>query len=210
MRPENRLDGQQRSFIEEARRRQIIASAVEVLSEVGYGNASLARIAEHAGISKGVISYHFAGKDDLMTQVVIQLFVSGAEYMAPFLEAAQGCRNQLRAYIESNLAYIEANRAFVAAMTEVVFNLRDADGAPKFINSGNDDEMIAPLVELLADGQRTGEFGAFDPTVTAKLIRDSIDGIAGRAVREPDFDVAAYTAALTRLYESATAKDDQP
>jgi AcrR family transcriptional regulator len=56
VRPENSPTGQQRSFIEEARRRQIIASAVEVISEVGFGNASLARIAEHAGISKGVIS----------------------------------------------------------------------------------------------------------------------------------------------------------
>lgn len=92
MRPENSPDGQRRSFIEEARRRQILALAVEVLAEGGYAHASLARIAKHAGISKGVISYHFDGKDDLMTQVVIQLFVSGAEYMKPFVEAADGSR----------------------------------------------------------------------------------------------------------------------
>ena len=210
MRPENSPDGQRRSFIEEARRRQILASAVEVLAEAGYANASLARIAKHAGISKGVISYHFDGKDDLMTQVVIQLFVSGAEYMKPFVEAADGPRNTLRAYIESNLAFIDANRTFVAAMMEVVLNLRDADGALKFIKTGNEDDMIAPLVDLLADGQRAGAFGEFDPTVTAKLIRDSIDGIGGRAVREPDFDVAAYTSALVRLYDTATAKGGQP
>ncbi|MBN3452552.1 TetR/AcrR family transcriptional regulator [Mycobacterium sp. DSM 3803] len=210
MRPENSPDGQRRSFIEEARRRQILASAVEVLAEGGYANASLARIAKHAGISKGVISYHFDGKDDLMTQVVIQLFVSGAEYMKPFVEAADGSRNKLRAYIESNLAFIDANRTFVAAMMEVALNLRNADGALTFINTGNEDDMIAPLVELLADGQRAGEFGEFDPTVTAKLIRDSIDGIAGRAVREPDFDVAAYTSALIRLFDAATANGGQP
>ena len=210
MRPENSPDGQRRSFIEEARRRQILASAVEVLAEGGYAHASLARIAKHAGISKGVISYHFDGKDDLMTQVVIQLFVSGAEYMKPFVEAADGSRNKLRAYIESNLAFIDANRTFVAAMMEVALNLRDADGALTFINTGNEDDMIAPLVGLLADGQRAGEFGEFDPTVTATLIRDSIDGIAGRAVREPDFDIAAYTSALIRLFDAATANGGQP
>ncbi|MDH6197866.1 TetR/AcrR family fatty acid metabolism transcriptional regulator [Mycobacterium frederiksbergense] len=209
MRTENSPDGQQRSFIEEARRRQIIASAVEVLAATGYSNASLARIAKHAGISKGVISYHFAGKDDLMTQVVIQLFVSGGEYMKPFVEAAEGARNQLRAYIESNLAFIDANRTFVAAMMEVVLNLRDADGALVFVKTGNEDEVIAPLVELLTDGQRAGEFGDFDATVTAKLVRDSIDGIAGRAVREPDFDVMPFAAALTRLFDLATTKSDQ-
>lgn len=205
MRTENESPGQQRSFIEEARRRQIIASAVEVLAEGGYGNASLARIAKHAGISKGVISYHFAGKDDLMKQVVIQLFVSGGEYMQPFVESAQGSRNRLRAYIESNLAFIDANRTFVAAMTEVVLNLRDADGALRFLNTSNEDELIAPLVELLREGQSAAEFSEFDATVTAKLIRDSVDGIAARAVREPDFDVHAYTLALTRLFDLATA-----
>jgi AcrR family transcriptional regulator len=156
-----------------------------------------------------VISYHFAGKDDLMTQVVIQLFVSGGEYMKPFVEAAEGARNQLRAYIESNLAFIDANRTFVAAMMEVVLNLRDADGALVFVKTGNEDEVIAPLVELLTDGQRAGEFGDFDATVTAKLVRDSIDGIAGRAVREPDFDVMPFAAALTRLFDLATTKSDQ-
>ncbi|WEL93058.1 helix-turn-helix domain containing protein, partial [Tsukamurella tyrosinosolvens] len=73
MRPENEPSGQ-RSFIEEARRRQIIAAAAEVLADEGYGRATLARIARQAGISKGVISYHFDGKDDLMRQVVIHLF----------------------------------------------------------------------------------------------------------------------------------------
>ncbi|MGW4098958.1 TetR/AcrR family transcriptional regulator [Mycobacterium sp. NPDC004974] len=204
MRPENSSDGQRGSFIEEARRRQIIAAAVEVLAESGYAVTSLARIAKRAGISKGVISYHFAGKDDLMTQVVIQLFVSGAEYMSPLIEAAQGSRNRLRAYIESNLAFIDANKAFVAAMSEVVLNLRGDDGALKFVSTTGEGEIIAPLVALLEEGQLLGEFGEFDPTITAKLIRDSIDGIAGRAVREPDFDVRAYISALTRLFDLAT------
>ncbi|MEV7908062.1 TetR family transcriptional regulator, partial [Streptomyces anulatus] len=59
MRPENEPVGQNtKSFIERARRAQIIASAIEVIAEHGFANASLARIAKHAGISKGVISYH--------------------------------------------------------------------------------------------------------------------------------------------------------
>ena len=45
MRPENEPSGQ-RSFIEEARRRQIIAAAVEVLADHGFGGTSLARIAD--------------------------------------------------------------------------------------------------------------------------------------------------------------------
>ncbi|MGW4713841.1 TetR/AcrR family transcriptional regulator [Nocardia sp. NPDC004260] len=206
MRPENSTSGQRRSFIEEARRRQIIASAVEVISEVGYANASLARIAEHAGISKGVISYHFEGKDDLMTQLVVQLYVSAAEYIAPRVAAAAGPRASLLAYLESNLGFIDANTTYVAALVEVVTNLRDADGNPKFASADGERDIIAPLVDILTEGQRTGEFGEFDPLLMAKSIRDAIDGAAGRAVREPDFAMDAYAAHLCRLFDTATRK----
>ncbi|WP_328400370.1 TetR/AcrR family transcriptional regulator [Nocardia sp. NBC_00403] len=198
--------GQQRSFIEEARRRQIIASAVEVISEVGYGKASLARIAKHAGISKGVISYHFEGKDDLMMQLVIQLYVSGAEYMVPVVAAAEGPRNRLLAYLASNLAFIEANKNYVAAMTDVVVNLRDVEGKSVFANPDGEREVLEPLVEMLREGQDAGVFGEFDVVIMAKSIRDSIDSAAGRSIREPDFDMGKYSAHLRRLFDLATRK----
>lgn len=207
MRPENSSDGQKRSFIEEARRRQIIAAAVEVISEVGYGNASLARIAERAGISKGVISYHFDGKDDLMTQLVIQLYVSGAEFMTPAIQAADGPRARVLAYLDSNLRFIDANRAHVAALTEVVLNLRGPDGTPKFASAADgEDEIIRPLIDMLRDGQRVGDFGEFDPVVMAKVMRDTIDGAAGRAIREAEWDVEQYSADVCRLFDLATRK----
>jgi AcrR family transcriptional regulator len=206
MRPENSPAGQQRSFIEEARRRQIIASAVEVISEVGFGNASLARIAKHAGISKGVISYHFEGKDDLMTQLVIQLYVSGAEYMVPLITAVEGPRNRLLTYLESNLAFIEANKNYVGAMIDVVVNLRDADGESKFAYPDGEREVLEPLVMMLREGQEAGVFGEFDVVIMAKSIRDSIDSAAGRAIREPDFDMSRYSAHLCRLFDLATRK----
>ncbi|GAB4586601.1 TetR/AcrR family transcriptional regulator [Nocardia sp. IFM 10818] len=205
MRSENEPGGKQRSFIEEARRRQIIASAVEVISEVGYANASLARIAEHAGISKGVISYHFQGKDDLMTQLVIQLYVSAAEVVAPEVIAAVGARKRVLAYIESNLGFIDANRRYVAALTEVVRNLRDADGRLHFASS-DESEILEPLVELLREGQREGEFGEFDPMFMGKSIRDAIDGAGARVVKEKDFDLRGYTAHISRLFDLATRK----
>ncbi|MEV6067151.1 TetR/AcrR family transcriptional regulator [Nocardia sp. NPDC052001] len=206
MRSENEPDGQPRSFIEEARRRQIIAAAVEVISEFGYGNASLARIAKHAGISKGVISYHFDGKDDLMTQLVIQLYVSGAEYMTPIIGAAPGWRGKVLAYIESNLEFIAANKRYVAAMTDVVLNLRDAEGKSRFVNVESAREILRPIADMLREGQREGEFGDFDPILMAKSIRDAIDGTGGRVINEPDFDARAYAAHVCRIFDLATGK----
>ena len=51
MRSENGKSGQpkDRTFIETARRAQIVAAAIDTIAELGYGQASLARIAERAG-----------------------------------------------------------------------------------------------------------------------------------------------------------------
>ncbi|BCK55415.1 TetR/AcrR family transcriptional regulator [Nocardia wallacei] len=210
MRPENSPDGQQRTFIEEARRRQIIGAAVEVISEFGYGKASLARIARQAGISKGVVSYHFDGKDDLMAQLVVQLYVSAAERIAPAVAAAAGPRDALLAYIRANLAFIDDNRKHVAALMDVVVNLRDADGRPRFAGGDGEQEILRPLVDLLAEGQRSGVFGEFDPVAMAESVRDSIDGAAGRAIRSADFDLTGYSAHVRRLYDLATRKEPRP
>ncbi|TWS20703.1 TetR family transcriptional regulator [Tsukamurella asaccharolytica] len=203
MRPENEPGGQ-RSFIEEARRRQIIAAAVEVLADEGYGRATLARIARQAGISKGVISYHFDGKDDLMRQVVIHLFVAGAEFMGPRLAEQHTATDILRTYIATNLEYIKTERRFLGAMVEVVLNLRNPDGTPAFTPNDGEQEMLAPLAGILRDGQESGEFSAdFDATIMARLIRDAIDGAAGRAARDPSLDLDSHAEQMVRVFLAA-------
>ncbi len=73
----------QPTFITSARRAQIVAAAIDTIAELGYGQASLARIAERAGTSKGVLTYHFAGKQDLIRAVIAEVLRRGGEYMRP-------------------------------------------------------------------------------------------------------------------------------
>jgi TetR/AcrR family fatty acid metabolism transcriptional regulator len=49
--------------METARRAQIMAAAIDTIAEAGFAGASFAPIAGKLGISRGLISYHFAGKD---------------------------------------------------------------------------------------------------------------------------------------------------
>src|SRR5690625_2263267 len=104
MRPENEPPGEEVfSFISNARRQQIKAAAVETIVEYGFANASLAKIAKHAGISKGVISYHFAGKAELMERLVVEFYLAGAREMIPKLQHAQTSREMLATYIRANI-----------------------------------------------------------------------------------------------------------
>ena len=63
-------EGPDRTFIEEARRAQIVQCAADVIAESGYARATMAEIAKRARIAKSVISYHFADKNDPIQEVI--------------------------------------------------------------------------------------------------------------------------------------------
>jgi TetR/AcrR family transcriptional regulator, fatty acid metabolism regulator protein len=193
-----------RTFIETARRAQIVAAAIDTVAELGYGQASLARIAERAGTSKGVILYHFADKDDLIRELVSDLVAKAEVYMRPRIEAQSTAAGILRAYIESNLGFMRENRHHVAATVDIALNARAADGSRLFdasiLESGR-----GVLQGLLARFQDTGEFRAdFDPAVMALAIRAAIDGVGTRLAHDPALDVGHHAREIADLFQVAT------
>ena len=204
--------GQQpgRTFTETARRAQIIAAAIDTIAGLGYGQASLARIAETAGTSKGVIIYHFGGKDELIRALAAELRARGVAYMSPRIEAAPDGAGKLRACIESNLAFMGENRNHVAAIVEIALNARAADGSRLF-DVAVQDAGVAALQQLLAHFQGTGEFRAgFDPRVMAMAIRAGIDAVPARLARDPDLDIGHHARELADLFQVATRPGEPP
>lgn len=181
-----------------------MAAAIDTIAELGYGQASLARIAETAGTSKGVILYHFGSKDDLIREVVGELSARGRAYLGPRLEAEPTGPGMLRAYIESNLAFIRENRNHVLATVEIALSGRSTDGSPLYDMSIRE-AGAAALQELLGHFQGTGEFRAdFDPQVMALTIRATLDAVSARLARDPDLDLDHYGRELADLFLIAT------
>jgi TetR/AcrR family fatty acid metabolism transcriptional regulator len=189
-----------RTFIEQARRRQIIASAIEVLAHSGYPGASLASIAQHAEVSKGVLSYHFAGKDDLLREVVAVVLADAGAYMSERIAGATTSLDALRIYIQANLEFLDRNRSAVAALVEIVTHVRAADGVlPAYAGAGR--EAVEALTALLERGQATGEFAPVAAYVAAVSIRASIDAVSALLRGDPSMDIGAYASQLVDFVE---------
>jgi TetR/AcrR family transcriptional regulator, fatty acid metabolism regulator protein len=181
-----------------------MTAAIDTIAEVGYGQASLARIAERAGTSKGVISYHFAGKDDLIREIVAEVLARGEAYMLPRILGQTSGPGMLRAYIESNLSFMRENRNHVLAFLSIFLNARGDDGSPLF-DEKSLDHAVTSLEQLLAHFQATGDFRRdFDPHVMALAIRGAIDQVPPRMARYPDLDVSAYARELVALFDRTT------
>jgi AcrR family transcriptional regulator len=192
-----------RSFIEEARRAQIVACAIDTIAEVGYAKASMERIAKRAGISRSLISYHFAGKDELIAQVLGTVYADGAAFMAPRIQAERSAGGQLRAYIQSNLDYMRLHPNRMVAVVEIVTGGALGEGLPGVDPSAADEQILAPLEALFRWGQAEGEFRSFDARVMARAVRSVIDGIPPH-ISDPDFDLDVCARELTTLFDVAT------
>ncbi|WP_329569551.1 TetR/AcrR family transcriptional regulator [Kitasatospora sp. NBC_01266] len=196
-----------RTFTESARRTQIVQGAIEVLAEVGYAKTSFAKIAKQAGLSStGMISYHFAGKDDLMREVAAEVMRVSQAYMLPRIEQAEGNRGRLRAYIEANIELLAVYPKHLAALLEVLPNTRGDD--PSW--DGYHDSLHTVMdiqQQRMEEAQKLGEFREFDAWVMVTAIRGAIDAVVMRWHAEPHLDVAPLARELADLFDRATIRE---
>ncbi len=194
-----------RSFIEEARRAQIVSAAIDTLAEMGYVKASLAQIAKRADISTSLIPYHFKDKDDLMEQTVSEISLAWTTYVQEKVAQGVSAREQLHIYIESSLAYMGTRPKHFLALLEIVFSVRNADGSLRYVMDAEDPSVL-PLENLLLAGQQNGEFRQFDAHNMALAIRGTIDQFLGQ-MNKARSDLESYTHELIELFDRATRKD---
>lgn len=197
-----RSDNGNASFIEVHRRAQIVAAATQTIHREGFARASLARIAEHAGISKGVILYHFASKDELIRAVVTDTYSDAGALIATAVEAAVSHRDRLAAYVGGNVAFLAEHRVEVHVLNEIFTSFRGADGRLAY-DETQLDSVLEPLEILLRAGQDDGELRDFDTRVVARTIRATIDALTPQLVADPELDVDAYRLELVELIDRA-------
>ena len=194
-----------RSVTGQARRAQIVAATIDVIAESGYGQASFARIAEHAKLSNTrLISYHFAGKDELITAVAEDVITSIGDHMAPRLAAETSASGMLRAYIEGMVQFTATYRSRMRALLEIFLN-----GGLHY-DANTDQGVVGHVEAILRQGQTDGEFRPFDARVMATAVRRAVEGLPFLLESTPDLDCAAYAVSWSPCSSSVLggARDD--
>lgn len=87
------------------RRLQIVSGLRAVMAKKGYDGASIADVAEAAGLSPGLVHYHFASKLEILLAVIDHLAESHfAKLDRAEEEAADDALTDLDAFIDAHLA----------------------------------------------------------------------------------------------------------
>ncbi|CAM3713024.1 transcriptional regulator BetI [Halomonas sp. AOP12-C2-37] len=90
--------------MEPIRRQQLIHATMAAIDEVGLAEATVMRISRHAGVSAGIISHYFGGKDGLLEATMRQILTDLTEAVAARRHALtdDSPRAHISAIIEGN------------------------------------------------------------------------------------------------------------
>ena len=187
-----------------ARRQQLVEHAIAAVAEVGYANATLAEIAARAGVSKGVVLYHFAGRDELVDELVAEVFARIAAYVEPRLAAATSARDFVRAYLLAWTGFYADHRREMFAIGDIWTSLRTETGRP-LLGPATIEPELARVEAVLEAGQRDGTLGSFDARVVAVSMKGALDALLAQLAADPELDLGAYGAALADLFDTVVA-----
>jgi AcrR family transcriptional regulator len=196
---------QVRTFTGNARRAQIIAATVQTLGELGYGQTSFARIAKRAGLSSTrLISYHFAGKDELMSAVVGHVYGMLGEFMSEKVGPRPDATSRLRAYITGLVEFNATHRSEMQALMTIFLSWREKSGESRSYGPEEERSALGHLEAILRDGQSSGEFRSFDTFIMAATVQRSLDGLPFLLQSRPELDLDVFARELATTFELAT------
>jgi AcrR family transcriptional regulator len=188
-------------LVKEFRTGEILRAARQVIAGLGLGEASMERIAQGAGISKGTIYLYFQNKEQLLVRAVQQAFeeLMARLQAAVSVAAASGTGagvERLRALVQSSLEHAVENRGFFRALMEPrgLGPESVSELARRFaVQNEQYVDFVASVVEA---GARRGEFRDLPPRLVAVALAGALRGaiaerIASGAAGEPGPDANA-------------------
>jgi AcrR family transcriptional regulator len=166
----------QRKATRPVRRQQLIDSTIAVLARKGYAGLTVADVAKEAGLSAGIVIFHFNSKDELLAAVLGAL---AAEYRthweASMTAAGAKAGERLKALLlsdfDTDIYTREKLAAWVAFWGEI-------QGRPFYdqICAGFDAERQAATEALCRQVIAEGGY-ALDPALTARGLESLGDGL---------------------------------
>ena len=192
------------TFTQQKRRDQLIGCVIDALAELGFQGTSVAEVAQRAGVSKGVVTYHFPAKDDLILAAVARIFDSVTEALETRLRTTSP-ETFVADYINAWVEYYGTETRYMLAIREIWGNFRDAAGHQHFGSQAVEGEL-GVVQRVFEYGQAQGILGTFDPRVMAVSIKAALDALLNELANDPDLDLETYGAELVALFQRATQR----
>jgi len=201
--PTSAASEQADTFIREKRRRQLIDATIAVIADDGVARATFVAIAARAGVSRGVINYHFADRPALLDAVVAHIYSLGRDMVEQPVEASTTAAEATSAMIVGSIEFYASHIREMTALSSI-FRSGDADTSTRDARTEHSTELTK-LTAVLRRGQEAGEFRAFDTDIMAAAIRATLDATIPRIASGSDPGLLARE--IDDLFTAATRSE---
>jgi AcrR family transcriptional regulator len=181
----------------EASSARIVDAMRRSVAARGAAGATFDHVAREAGVSRGLLHYHFGTKERLLAEVVRRDAAIRLEHLGHELAPATTTDGVIDALVHSLEDLVARDPGFVALMFELFTSgRRNPEIAAEF--AGLQRAIREHLAELLASKQAEGAVRLADePEAVAAVLLSLADGLALRLLGEPEHDHRATLGAAT-------------
>jgi AcrR family transcriptional regulator len=174
----------------DTRRAQMVAAALQVISERGYADTRIADVAERAGISPALVIYYFKTKDQLLTEAIRHYedgwYAVGQRRMAELPTAAARIEEivAMSCLPDADPAPGSSWQLWLDFWAQAARNTEVAS-----VRRKSDERWRQEIAGLVLAGQDAGEFRDVDPAGFASCLTALLDGFTVQiALEDPAVD----------------------
>jgi TetR/AcrR family transcriptional regulator, regulator of cefoperazone and chloramphenicol sensitivity len=163
-------------------RAQVIDAAVQCICEEGFGAATMRRIAERAGVTWGVMQYHFGDRGGLLSAVLETGYANLTERLRRIGIEGGDLRSRIRGLVDSGWDI------FCAPMTRACFEIVLATRSEMTPRSASRDRLFAVARQLAQGCDKLLGQALHDkhpPKKAERVFLSALRGLAFEAMQYP-------------------------
>jgi AcrR family transcriptional regulator len=184
----------------------ILQAAEALFAKKGYQAVSIGEIARTAGVAKGLINYHFGGKEKLLVHVLSKAATTLFGQLDSVTQAQETAREKIRAAIEIYLTVASAGPALTRMAMMAVFEAAYSDSIRKLWLDFMD-RNLGRFTDLVDEGIRREEFKPVDSRFVTQLVMAmAFEVLRTATLRKEPLDPVQAAGQVTRILFEGIAR----
>lgn len=186
--------------LEQQRREQIMATVYLCLAAGSHRSMTLERVAQLAGVSKGMVNYYFKTKDRLIVETIEHFLQQHTERLLAIVHLDLPVRDRLERLIETALPSRDQVDSELRFQTEVWSYGKEHPGALEAIQASY--VRFRQACQTMVDvGVAEGYVKAAEGKWIYLLLHGLIDGISFQIVMDPSLDLVEVRGRILELID---------
>jgi transcriptional repressor BetI len=165
-----------RKASKEIRQQQLIEATIDSLAKRGYAETTMADVADGAGLSRGIVNFHFESKEKLLIATLQYMYDEySAHWRAALRKAGDDPARQLQILVWADFDRSICNKRKLAAWLAF---WGEAKSRPVYqaLSSSRDAYYQQVFIDLCATLKQSGGY-AYEPQVMALALSAMLEGL---------------------------------